>query len=650
MSKFYREKPSVFSSVFLAGAVSMLLVLLLVIFLNGTLCPSVRPGDTALSDGKLSLCRLQTDGDSLEFSVRQPRDLCLFIPNDTGCTLTVNGIPLTREFGQEHLRCRLSDFVQVPADTQDESSQTAIPSDTQAAFRVSLSTPYGDDPGFGKPLLFLGRQHAIDSLILAGSFERFFVIGIAFTILLYSLSLYAGKPSEKYLLLLALLAYSTVARTLWNALPVLKEIPAANLLLLGTVNFPGLDFPADYHLTFLLLKLLITWLRCRLLGEFVSVQIGRRSYFFFCMLAFAAAVPLCLAGYGYYTVNFWLLFTYVLEFYVLARSSGNLLTRIILAVGWGFTVAFRVAALGCTAGVLPHGFLEAAVKPQGIIETFSIIAFVIVINLKFAQKYQEADQLSLSMEEANRNLETIVQNRTQELSEAYNTLSEVQQQKSEFLANTIHNLKTPLFSLYGYTDMALDELTEAPELARRHLLEINKNTSYARELIDNLFLCLRLEDGKVRFNKMPFAVSMLFEQLESTSMPKASSSGIRLAVCPGDAPITLNADLLYLRQALQNIVDNAIRHSPADTEITISAAKEADTVRITIRDQGEGIPADELPLIFNRYYSGGKKGASSSGLGLTISREIIEQHGGTIEAESTPGRGTVFYILLPAGS
>ena len=254
------------------------------------------------------------------------------------------------------------------------------------------------------------------------------------------------------------------------------------------------------------------------------------------------------------------------------------------------------------------------------------------------------------MEEANRNLETIVQNRTQELSEAYNTLSEVQQQKSEFLANTIHNLKTPLFSLYGYTDMALDELTEAPELARRHLLEINKNTSYARELIDNLFLCLRLEDGKVRFNKMPFAVSMLFEQLESTSMPKASSSGIRLAVCPGDAPITLNADLLYLRQALQNIVDNAIRHSPADTEITISAAKEADTVRITIRDQGEGIPADELPLIFNRYYSGGKKGASSSGLGLTISREIIEQHGGTIEAESTPGRGTVFYILLPAGS
>lgn len=646
MSKISRQS----HLVLLSGICTVIIALMLMLFLNKACCPVLESGTPGLSSGNLSLCNLKLTGSSVDFHLENPAAFSLYIPNDRGCTLTVNGKEYFSKYDQEYLVCPLSGF---------------SPDNEPADFHAELYCPFGYDPYFDNNPLYLGTRARIEGLILAGSFQRFFVIGIAFTILLYSLSLYAGKPSEKYLLFLALLAYSTSARTLWNARPVLKQIPLTNLLLLGTIDFPWFGHPLNYHLSFMALKLLIAWLRCRLLGEFVSVKIGGRSYFSLCLPSFLIALPFGFWNLGYYSAQIWIILVHLCEFFVLVRGAANhLRTCMTLTAAWGLTLVLRLCDLAFTAGILSHGFLEAALKPQGIIETFYIIAFVAVINLKFAHKYQEADRLSVSLEETNRNLEAIVASRTRELSDTCRRLNEIQQQKSEFMANIIHNLKTPLFSLYGYADMALDEIEDAPELARKHIMEINKNTSYARQLIDNLFLCMRLEDGKVQYNRLPFPVTMLLEQLRSTSLPKTKAAGIELVIEPCRSSIMLHGDLLYLRQAFQNMIDNGIRHSPAHTVIRISAEipdtivpqtaagseavpAPARCVCITLRDQGEGISPEEMPLIFSRYYSGGRKGASSSGLGLTISKGIIEQHGGRIEVESTLNQGTTFRIYLP---
>ena len=635
MSKSYHRN----LLIFFTGICAFCWMLLLIRFANHASCPVYEPGSPALSAGGYSLCSLKLTGPSFTFHLEpsaDPASLSLYVPNDRGCVLTVNGTTFACAPDQEYLICPLSDFV----------SGTAA-----ADFHVTVTYPHGEDPYFGTKLLYLGSHSRILRLVESGSFQRFFVIGISFTILLYSLSLYAGKPSEKYLLFLALLAYTTSARTLWNALPALKHIPATNLALLGTVDFPGLVYALDYHLSFLVLKFLIAWLRCRLLREFVPVAIGRRPYIRFCAAALPAVLLACFLGHGYYAIQLWMLAVHLLEFYVLIRG-GHLPTRLVLSAACGLTVALRLYDVACTLDLVSHGYLEAGLKPQGIMETFYIVAFVAVINLKFARKYYEADLLSLSLEETNRSLEAKVADRTRELSDTIGKLHEVQQQKLEFMTGILHNLKTPLFSLYGYTDMAIDELTDDPALARKHMQEVNRNADYVRQMIDNLFLCIRLEDGKVQYRPAPFPVSVLLEQLESTSLPKAAAEELTLEICPNPPKVTLNADLLYIRQAIQNIIDNAIRHSPPQSVIRILAdtrEKEGDCyVCLCVRDHGDGISAQELPLIFSRYYSGGKKGASSSGLGLTIARSIVVQHGGWIEVDSEPGRGTEFRVVLPA--
>lgn len=251
--------------------------------------------------------------------------------------------------------------------------------------------------------------------------------------------------------------------------------------------------------------------------------------------------------------------------------------------------------------------------------------------------------LSHSLEEVNRNLEKTVAERTASLTETCRQLNALQQSRAEFISNIVHNLKSPLFSLYGYTDMALDAIDHDPEQAKHFLREINRNTAYARDLIDRLFLSIRLESRSITFHPIPCPAAQLVAQVVSTSRPNAEAKGIELKVLPGDEDTLLNVDVLYLRQALQNIVDNAIRHSGRGTSIYLSTQRMGDRLAIAIADEGEGISPDQLPRIFERYYSQGK----SSGLGLSIAKEIIAAHQGSISVKSEENRGTTFTIELP---
>lgn len=552
---------------------------------------------------------------------------CLYIPNGQNCVVEVNG--------SLHSASRSQEAIWIPL----------MPGEPTA---VRIGYTYAGDPNFCNRLVYLGSAPHIEAIFRIGSYQRFFIIGISFALLLHCLSLYAGKPSEKYLLLLAFLAYSTSARTLWNALPALKHLQISNLLLLGTVNLPGSPYTVDYNVSFLVLKLIIFLLRFSLITEFMSIRLGRVSSRQICLTSFAVVLVCCLLDFGYYPTQLWLLCMHALEWLLLARSmQTHRRESSILLLAWLLTLSLRLFDTACILGFVPHGFMEAAFKIQGVIETFYTVAFIIVINLKFASKFQEADELSHSLEKINRDLESIVSERTASLRATCEQLSELQKSRAEFMGNIVHNLKSPLFSLYGYTDMALDALDHDPEQARHFLVEINRNTAYARELIDKLFLSIRLESRNITFHPIPCPAAQLLAQVVSTSQPNAEARGIHVDVLPGDEDTLLFVDVLYLRQALQNIVDNALRHSGAGTSIRLNARKTGNVLTISIADEGEGIPADQLPHIFERYYSRGKSEAASSGLGLTIAREIVAAHHGFISVKSEVGSGTTFTIELP---
>ena len=165
-------------------------------------------------------------------------------------------------------------------------------------------------------------------------------------------------------------------------------------------------------------------------------------------------------------------------------------------------------------------------------------------------------------------------------------------------------------------------------------------------LLDQLFLLTQMDAQQVEYQKINVDLSSLLENVCDATRLAAEKKNIRVeSEVPGE--LFVYGDALYLQQALQNIADNAVIHTPEGGRITVTAAAAEDGCRVSIADTGCGISAEELPRIFDRYYSNRHGGRNSSGLGLTISRLLIEANGGAISAESREGEGACFTIRLP---
>ncbi len=455
-----------------------------------------------------------------------------------------------------------------------------------------------------------------------------FTVGISFAVLLFSLVLWVGKPSETYLFWLALLSYTTMVRTLMNTLPFLSEIPLLNLLFLGRFSYFGASFPqmnVNFHR--LAMCLLVAFLRYRLMKCLFDVKIGRRPYFFyFCLAAF---FPVCCLGTGlpfYLALMFVYIVCYLCEAWVIVKSaSDHPGTAAILAVAWSFTVSLRFFDAGCELALLPQGFLDLQLRLRGIIESFYGLAFFLLACLRFAQKFNEAERLNTHLEER-------IRQKTKE--------------KTEFVRSLLHNLKTPLFSLGGYVDMAQDYLAEEPLKALECLDKLSQNTQYVQELMERIFLVSQLDDNQITFQQLPFDLKKLLEEVAEQTRLKAAGKPIDVRLqTPG--PLPCHADPVYYRQALQNIADNAVEQMPNRGLIQITGEECAGFYQISIRDDGVGIAPENQQRIFERYYSDHHGKRSSSGLGLAISKELIERQGGRITVESRLKTGTVFWVQIP---
>lgn len=227
----------------------------------------------------------------------------------------------------------------------------------------------------------------------------------------------------------------------------------------------------------------------------------------------------------------------------------------------------------------------------------------------------------------------------------------VERMKDEFIAIVSHELRTPLTSIRGSLGLlgggALGELSGRAQ----RLIDIAlTNTDRLVRLVGDILDLERMQSGNAVLDRRAVPVEELLVVAEDVVRRLAEERALRLEVlpCPGD----VWADPDRIVQVLTNLVGNAVKFSPPDSTILVTAEREGGGVRFAVRDQGRGIPADRLASIFERFVqvdASDARDRGGTGLGLPISRSIVEQHGGRIGVESVVGEGSTFWFTLPAG-
>lgn len=226
-------------------------------------------------------------------------------------------------------------------------------------------------------------------------------------------------------------------------------------------------------------------------------------------------------------------------------------------------------------------------------------------------------------------------------------------QRRNLTADVAHELRTPLHIIQGNLEGILDGVYEAkPE----HIEATLDETRTLARLVDDLSTLSLAESGELPLHVQRVDVAELLADVATSFGPQAEAAGVALHVeAEAGAPLVVDGDPGRLDQVLGNLVSNAIRHTPPEGSVTLRAARVGDRLRVTVADTGEGIPPEDLPYVFDRFWRGDparvRRGDTpSSGLGLAIAGQLVRAHGGEIGVESEPGSGTAFTFELPASS
>jgi two-component system sensor histidine kinase BaeS len=178
-----------------------------------------------------------------------------------------------------------------------------------------------------------------------------------------------------------------------------------------------------------------------------------------------------------------------------------------------------------------------------------------------------------------------------------------------------------------------------------HLAPILDATETLDRLVEDLRTLVLTDAGNLVLRKEPTDVGTLVQEASDSFRSQAESTGVRLNAEIGDHMPTVDIDPARIRSVIGNLLSNAMRHTPSGGTVTIAVGAAAERIAITVKDTGEGIPAELLPHVFERFVKGSS--STGSGLGLAIAHDIIVAHGGTLEIQSAQGSGTTAVISLP---
>lgn len=360
---------------------------------------------------------------------------------------------------------------------------------------------------------------------------------------------------------------------------------------------------------------------------FASALVGYGAYRFGWVNSSPTLRWTLLGGYGLASIltffNVW--FSAQLMF----ASEHDLLLAIVLlvfasgiAMILGFflssTVTERVNLLKGAAQKLAQGELQTRVPVSGRDE---VSALAVTFN-QMAEQLQTADQKQKELENLRRDL----------------------------IAWVGHDLQTPLTSMRAILEALSDGVVEDPEMVKRYLLTAQRDVMSLSALIDDLFQMSQLDTGGFPLQRSTASLSDLVSDTLESFSHLAMQQEIKL-----EGQVASNVDPIFMDtqaigRVLNNLISNALRHTPSGGEIKVNARRTGSGVEVTVSDTGEGIRPQDIPHIFERFYRGEKsrnRGTGGAGLGLAIARSIIQAHGGDIQVESKLGQGTRFTFHIP---
>ena len=275
------------------------------------------------------------------------------------------------------------------------------------------------------------------------------------------------------------------------------------------------------------------------------------------------------------------------------------------------------------------------------------IATQVAVAIDNGQAYQDLEELT-------RTLEHRVQDRTRELQVANEKLQELDRLKSAFVSIVSHELRTPMTSIKGYIENMLDGLTGGlTERQAYYLGRVKFNVERLTRMINDLLDLSRIEAGRVELARVPLPISELIPEIVESLQPVAQAKSISIQHRHQGAPVEISGDRDKLHQILTNLIQNAVKFTPSGGQISIETKPVAGgLVQFCVADTGCGISPDEQGRIFERFYRGetiqvDQRGA---GLGLPITKSLVELHGGSIWVESVLGQGSRFYFTIPIAS
>ena len=221
-----------------------------------------------------------------------------------------------------------------------------------------------------------------------------------------------------------------------------------------------------------------------------------------------------------------------------------------------------------------------------------------------------------------------------------------EEQRRDLMADITHELRTPLTVIQGNLEGILDGVYSPDEA---HLKSILEEARILSRLVDDLRTLALAESGALQLKKEPTDLVVLIGETVSAFRTQADAAGVKLEIQAESGEQLLDLDPERIRQVLSNLIANALRYTPRAGSIHVACkivkSEQGKVAEVTVEDSGVGIAPDVLPNIFNRFYK--SRDSSGTGLGLPIARHLVEAHGGTITAESQPGRGTTIRIVLP---
>jgi signal transduction histidine kinase len=261
-----------------------------------------------------------------------------------------------------------------------------------------------------------------------------------------------------------------------------------------------------------------------------------------------------------------------------------------------------------------------------------------------------------ALEDANRNLEYRVQQRTAELEEALRKLSELNQLKANFVANVSHELRTPLTHIRGYLDLLDTESLGHLNEGQKKAVDVSlRSTARLQNLIDDLILFSQVARGELTLTLRPVDLQRVIANVVSHANPKADDKGVTLKVAVGSEVMLVKADEEKLSWVLTQLLDNSIKFTPQGGKVLLSASvddKNKNMVLITVSDTGIGIPPERVKEIFEPFHQldgSATRRYGGTGLGLSLVREIIQAHGSLIDVKSEQDKGTsITFPLLAA--